>query len=153
MRQLAGRLRATDYPAALEVARAQGVALAALLPAALRASPAQVEARARTMAKPWVRAFVTHDPGPALDALAALPVPVLAVLGGRDTQVPLAQNEPVLRQRLAGHPNPMVRVFPALNHLLQPAATGRAEEYVSIATTMSDDVLRLVAEWAAPLQR
>jgi pimeloyl-ACP methyl ester carboxylesterase len=91
-----------------------------------------------------LRSFVTYDPAPAL---AALRVPVLAFYGGKDLQVPAAQSEPVLRERLAGNPDATVRTLDELNHLMQPAGTGLPQEYATIPTTLDPQVLELVTSW------
>jgi dienelactone hydrolase len=80
-------------------------------------------------------------------ALAALRVPVLALYGGKDLQVPAAQSGPVLRARLAGDPDATVRTLDGLNQLMQPAATGLPQEYATIPTTLDPQVLELVTSW------
>jgi tetratricopeptide (TPR) repeat protein len=40
-----------------------------------------------------------------------------------------------------------VKVMPGLNHLFQPAKTGSLEEYTTIDTTMSPEVLDAIAAW------
>jgi fermentation-respiration switch protein FrsA (DUF1100 family) len=90
------------------------------------------------------RALLSYDPAPALRALS---VPVLAVFGGRDLQVPPATNEPAMRQLLSGNPDATVRTFPELNHLMQPATTGLPTEYAAIETTIDPSVLDTFIEW------
>lgn len=96
------------------------------------------------MANENMRALLTYDPAPALSALS---VPVLAVYGGRDLQVPPAQSEPVLRSLLAANPDATVQTFPTLNHLMQPATTGSPTEYAEIETTIDPPVLELYVSW------
>ncbi len=91
-----------------------------------------------------MRALLAYDPAPALSALT---VPVLAVYGGRDLQVPPAQSEPVLRSLLAANPDATVQTFPTLNHLMQPATTGSPTEYAAIETTIDPQVLELYVSW------
>jgi dipeptidyl aminopeptidase/acylaminoacyl peptidase len=67
---------------------------------------------------PRRRSFLDYDPGPAL---GSLPVPVLAVYGDRDAQVPPAQSVPVLTALLAGKPDATIDVLPGLDHSLRPA--------------------------------
>lgn len=74
-------------------------------------------------------------------------MPVLAFYGGKDVQVPPRQSAPVLRDLLSDNPDATVRVFPGLNHLMQPATTGGLEEYGAIETTISPTVLELVTSW------
>jgi len=89
---------------------------------------------------------VRYDPQPALQRLD---VPVLGVFGARDTQIDAAKNAEALRSALDGGaaPTSTVRVFDGLNHLLQPARTGRPSEYGRIETTVSPQALDLVTEW------
>jgi pimeloyl-ACP methyl ester carboxylesterase len=91
-----------------------------------------------------MRSLLTYDPAAALSALT---VPVLAVYGGRDLQVPPAQSEPVLRSLLAANPDATVQTFPTLNHLMQPAGTGSPSEYATTETTIDPTVLDLYVSW------
>jgi hypothetical protein len=91
-----------------------------------------------------MRSLLSYDPAPALRALT---VPVLAVYGGRDLQVPPQQSEPVLRKLLAANPDATVQTFPNLNHLMQPATTGLPTEYATIETTIDPAVLDLQVSW------
>lgn len=91
----------------------------------------------------WTRWFIAHDPGPAL---AGLDVPLLALYGGKDVQVPADQNAPAL-SRLK--PDAEVVVLPNLNHLMQPATTGLPNEYETIETTIDPEALATVVNWVA----
>lgn len=91
----------------------------------------------------WSRWFIAHDPGPAL---AGLDVPLLALYGGKDVQVPADQNAPAL-SRLK--PDAEVVVLPNLNHLMQPATTGLPNEYEAIETTIDPEALATVVNWVA----
>ncbi len=102
---------------------------------------AQRRIEAQRIAAPWSRWFIAHDPGPAL---AALDVPLLAIYGGKDVQVPAVQNAPVL-SRLKREAE--VVVLPDLNHLMQPATTGLPREYETIETTIDPRALSTVVDW------
>lgn len=102
---------------------------------------AQRRIEAQRISAPWSRWFIAHDPGPAL---AALDVPLLAIYGGKDVQVPAVQNAPVL-SRLK--PEAEVVVLPDLNHLMQPATTGLPREYETIETTIDPRALSTVVDW------
>jgi uncharacterized protein len=91
----------------------------------------------RQGAGPRQRSFLDYDPGPAL---AALPVPVLAVYGDQDVQVPPDQSVPVLEALLAGEPDATVRVLPGLDHGLRPVEDGGD-------AAIAPEVLDLVAGW------
>ena len=85
-------------------------------------------------ARPRFRSFLDYDPAPAL---AALRVPVLAVAGDRDVQVPADRAAPELTRLLADDPDATVRVLPGLDHLLEPAD----------AAAMAPAALDLVIGW------
>jgi pimeloyl-ACP methyl ester carboxylesterase len=123
---------AGDFAAATELAR-QRVAEAGGSPDA-----------APDMANEIMRSLLSYDPAPALQSLT---VPVLAVFGGKDLQVPAEQNEPIMRELLAGNPDATVQTMPNLNHLMQPATTGLPTEYAGIATTIDPSVLDLYVSW------
>lgn len=91
-----------------------------------------------------MRSLLAYEPAPALKSLT---VPVLAVYGGRDLQVPPEQSEPVMRQLLTGDGDATVQTFPNLNHLMQPATTGLPTEYATIETTIDPAVLDLYVSW------
>jgi uncharacterized protein len=90
--------------------------------------------------------FLLYDPAPALRALR---VPVLALFGGVDRQVPPEQNEPPMRALLAAGPDPTVRTFPGLNHSLQPSATGDPAEYATIPAAIAPEVLDAITTWTS----
>lgn len=111
---------------------------------ALDGSPlteAQRRSAAAQLSAPWTRWFIAHDPR---RALAGLRIPLLALYGGKDTQVTAAQNAPALR---AAMPSAEVVVLPNLNHLMQPATTGLLAEYGSIETTFDPEALAVMVDW------
>lgn len=121
----------------------------AATPAAKRppVPPATLKAQyAVQLLDPWVRFFVTHDPRPVL---AKVRCPVLAVNGTLDTQVPWELNLPEIARALAEGKNHdfAVRAFPGLNHLFQPAVTGKVPEYAEIEETFAPAALRAVSTW------
>lgn len=107
------------------------------------------EGIARTVAQvnsPWFRFFLAHDPRPDLEKVG---VPVLAIVGEKDLQVPHYQNMPEIEAAFerGGNPDATVRVLPGLNHLFQLADTGSPSEYQQIPQTMSPTALDLVSGW------
>jgi dienelactone hydrolase len=108
------------------------------------APDAVAEAQARPAASPWYRFFLAYDPAPALKTLR---IPVLALIGSKDLQVPPAQNLPALRTALAADPRAEVAEMPGLNHLFQEAGTGAPTEYVNIEQTMSPAVMDRISRW------
>lgn len=105
----------------------------------------QPEAAARSAAAgvstDWYRWFVTHDPAASL---RDLDVPLLAVFGGLDLQVPADQNGDALRSI---RPDAEIVVLPGLNHLFQTARTGAPDEYQTIEETVSPVALETVVTW------
>lgn len=106
--------------------------------------PPETAARtARAMSSAWYRGYVAYDPA---EAIRTTRVPMLAIFGGKDLQVPADQNAPVV-SRLK--PDADVVVLPGLNHLFQPADTGLMAEYGQIETTLDPSVIETVVDWVA----
>ncbi len=127
--------------------------VATQLAAAADSSKAGIEASGRSfrqqlgvMTSPWLRYFITYDPRPVLRQVK---VPVLALDGERDLQVPPDQNLPEIEKALhdARNKDYTVKMMPGLNHLLQPAQTGAISEYASIETTMDPSALETIRDW------
>jgi len=94
----------------------------------------------------WFRYFLTFDP---TIALKQVQVPVLAVNGDLDLQVPSKQNLPVISKALkeSGNKDFKVIELPKLNHLFQTCETGSITEYAKIEETISPLALNLISEW------
>jgi hypothetical protein len=90
-----------------------------------------VEPQIETLRSPWFRFFVTYDPVPALKQLD---VPVMALFGGKDLQVPAGSNSPAMIDALQGGatPDSYISTLPDANHLFQQAETGNPNEYGTI---------------------
>jgi dienelactone hydrolase len=108
------------------------------------------EAAASQLLSPWHRAFLSLDPR---EYLARVRVPVLALLGERDMQVPPEPTVPELAKALAADPDVTIRKLPGLNHLFQSAQTGAPAEYEQISETMSPKALAVVSGWVAEQSR
>jgi uncharacterized protein len=95
---------------------------------------------------PWMRYFIRLDPRPALRQVH---VPVLALNGTLDLQVPYREDLAAIDTALmqAGNKNVRVVPMPGLNHLFQTAKTGSPSEYASIPETFSPAALELIASW------
>ena len=95
---------------------------------------------------PWVRFLIGHDPA---EDLRRLRIPVLALNGTLDLNVPPDINLPPIRRALreAGHPASQVHELPGLNHLFQPAKTGLGREYATIETTFDPVALDIMGDW------
>jgi len=109
-------------------------------------TPEMMEANITLLATPWFRYFFATDPRVALRRVR---VPVLALNGSRDLQVPPRENlsaiEAALRE--AGNRDFRTLELPGLNHLFQTATTGSPAEYAQIEETMSPAALNEVSTW------
>ena len=107
---------------------------------------AQRETQIERLTTPWFTFFLNYDPQPML---TQLDIPVLALFGSKDLQVPPEQNAEIMRNALGESPSPdiTVEVLDGLNHLFQPADTGAFSEYSQIETTMAPEALERVSGW------
>jgi uncharacterized protein len=94
--------------------------------------------------RPWERYFLAYDPAPTLTRLT---VPVLALNGSLDVQVPAKENLAAGRKALKNNSNATVMELPGMNHLLQDAKTGAPNEYNDIEETMSPTALKIITDW------
>ena len=93
----------------------------------------------------WTRDFVTYDPAPVL---ARITVPVLAITGAHDLQVPPEDVEAMgrlVKGPFEGH------VIPDLSHLLRPDpdSLGPRGYRRQVRQPVSPEVLRLITDWVA----
>jgi uncharacterized protein len=99
---------------------------------------------------PWFREFLALDPAPYL---ASVGVPVLALFGSKDLQVPSKENaaavKAALGSKLSGGPSPKNAIveLAGLNHLFQTARTGSPDEYGKIEETFAPEAMKRVADW------
>jgi len=93
---------------------------------------------------PWLRTALMRDPGADWRAVR---VPVLALNGSLDHQVPAKENIAGIAAALRKGGNKRVEtaILPNLNHLFQTAKTGAVAEYATIDETMAPAVLERVA--------
>ncbi|MEO7093157.1 MAG: alpha/beta fold hydrolase [Polyangiales bacterium] len=95
---------------------------------------------------PWFKSFVKLDPAPYWSKVT---VPVLALIGDKDTQVPADVNLAAIKAALGKAKNAaaVTEKLPGLNHLFQPAKTGLLDEYATIETTFDEKALDRVVDW------
>jgi pimeloyl-ACP methyl ester carboxylesterase len=95
---------------------------------------------------PWFRYFLDYDPK---RDLRKVDVPVLAVFGEKDLQVPPSVNLEPMREALAEAPTEdvTIEVIPGANHLFQAAATGSPDEYASLPKEFVPGFMELVSGW------
>ena len=101
---------------------------------------------ARQTAAPWTQFFIKYDP---TTALKKVKVPVLAVNGEKDLQVPADIDLKVIKETLEKSGNKKVTTikFPNLNHLFQECQTGLVSEYGKIEQTFSPSALKEITDW------
>jgi uncharacterized protein len=144
-----------DDPQALEdFAYEQAKQQLAAMPESDRAGLGDLDAVARAkgaetaayFGTDWYKMFLRYDPGPDL---AQTHIPVLAIFGGKDTQVDAGQNAPALVKALtkAGNKDYAISVLPGANHLFQQAGTGAASEYPTLPGEFTPDLLPVLLAW------
>lgn len=94
----------------------------------------------------WERYFLAYDPAPTLSRLS---VPILAIYGSLDVQVPANEDLMAASAAMKKNSKAMVVVLPGKNHLLQDAKTGGPNEYNDIEETMSPTALNMIVDWVA----
>ena len=96
----------------------------------------------------WFASFFDYDPRPAIVALS---VPVLALYGELDTQVPAAANATAMSDAIAESdiPQHTLATIPAANHLFQQAATGSVNEYAQLEPEFAPEFLEVLTTWLA----
>ncbi|HEY1124639.1 MAG TPA: alpha/beta fold hydrolase [Sphingobium sp.] len=93
---------------------------------------------------PWFRYFLQYDPAPNLRAIK---VPVLALNGSLDRQVPPKENLAAIKAALKDNKDVTIVELPGLNHLFQTAKTGGVGEYDRIEETVAPVALEQMASW------
>jgi alpha/beta superfamily hydrolase len=132
--------------AVARIAAAKGDALS-LIPAERRqAVSLQMDQSTPRLINPWMRYFLKYD---TRSALRQVHVPVLALGGSLDIQVPAKEDLAGISASLktAGNHDYSVMELPGLNHLFQTAKTGLPTEYASIDETIAPHVLELIGSW------
>jgi fermentation-respiration switch protein FrsA (DUF1100 family) len=104
------------------------------------------EQSVKTILSPWFRFFLKFDPKEYLENIQ---IPVLALNGEKDLQVPPKENLSGIEEalKIAGNKNFKTVELPGLNHLFQNCKTGSPNEYGEIEETFSPDALKIISEW------
>lgn len=115
-------------------------------PEGKKAAGKQAEIMIQTLLEPWFFYFIQMNPATYWSKVKC---PVLAMNGELDLQVLPVSN---LRgiQRALPKRTKIKSCFielNKLNHLFQPAVTGRPEEYGTIQTSISESALNLISDW------
>ena len=95
---------------------------------------------------PWFRYFLAYDPRPTLMKVR---VPVLAINGDKDLQVPAQEDLEGIDKALkdGGNKDYKIVLLPNLNHLFQTTKTGAASEYGEIEETLAPVLLQTIGDW------
>ena len=114
----------------------------------LDAQLAIADAQSVAWATPWFRYFLSYDPRPTLMKVR---VPVLAINGEKDLQVPAKEDLEAIEEALkaAGNKDYKIMLLPNLNHLFQTTKTGAPSEYAQIEETLAPIALQTIGDWIA----
>jgi len=117
-----------------------------LSPLDKEAQKAQVPQVIAPLLSPWIRTFLELDPA---DYLRKVKVPVLALNGSKDLQVPCKSNLEAIRSALseAGNNSSTFVELEGLNHLFQHATTGLPSEYSEIEEDFAPEALQIMGDW------
>ena len=127
------------------------------LPAAQRQYIVDVEAFANQqfntavtpLRAPQMRSLLHYDPATDIDGLE---IPILALFGGKDTQVTPSQNETVLVEICENDlMDCTIENFAEANHLFQKANSGFMNEYAMLPKEFIDGFLNTISDWVAAL--
>lgn len=112
----------------------------------LEAQLSGAAAQLKTLLTPWFRFFLNYDPRPTLMKVR---VPVLAINGETDTQVPAKEDLAAIEQALkdGGNRDYKIVLLPKLNHLFQTSSTGAPSEYGAIEETIAPVALETMGNW------
>ena len=102
----------------------------------------QLNSLIESISSPWIKYFMKYDPS---STLKKLNIPVLALFGMNDLQVPSVENSKALED--LENKNIEVMQLENLNHLFQESKTGMPDEYSEIEQTISPKVLDIISKW------
>ena len=104
------------------------------------------------MLQPEILSLLRTD---AQATLRQVRVPVLALFGEKDFQVPAQSNHAAMTAAFVAGGNARLdaRIMPGLNHLFQPAQSGLQNEYFTITITMDPAVLAAMSAWIVRANR
>ncbi|MGC3977383.1 MAG: alpha/beta hydrolase [Paludibacteraceae bacterium] len=109
-------------------------------------SESQIKMLTEQMTSPWMQYLLKYDPIPALEKIK---IPVLALNGSKDLQVPADENLPPIQQALqkGGNKKNSIVKIEGLNHLFQECENGTPNEYGKIEQTFSPEALNVMLNW------
>ncbi len=92
----------------------------------------------------WITWFLGYHPSEAIRKVAC---PTMALNGTLDLQVLSKDNLPVIKANLPHNEKHLIKEYDSLNHLFQRCTPVTALNYGGIEETVSEEVLRDVADW------
>jgi pimeloyl-ACP methyl ester carboxylesterase len=108
----------------------------------------EADSMVASLVLPWTRGFLSLDPA---RYLAALDIPVLALGGTKDLQVPVDADFAALESSIGPKASLSVLRLEGLNHLFQHCATGLPGEYGAIEETFAPEALEAIGDWIGSL--
>jgi pimeloyl-ACP methyl ester carboxylesterase len=105
---------------------------------------AGIDAKIKETFNPWTNSFMKLDPRVAWKQLK---LPVLLVVGEKDTQVPADMTIATLKASVGDPSLLTTNKLPGLNHLFQKATTGLSDEYPTIEDSIDPAALDVIAAW------
>mgnify|MGYP001397573156 CR=1 FL=1 len=103
-----------------------------------------IERETRFYTDNWTQFYIRYDPAKTLEKVN---VPLLALFGSKDLQVPPRENAAVLERLARIKKNIEISIIPNLNHLFQECETGSPREYKRIEQTVSPIALNEMLRW------
>jgi pimeloyl-ACP methyl ester carboxylesterase len=109
-------------------------------------SKTAIDQLSNELLSPWFRFFLKYDPRPELTKIS---IPVLALYGENDLQVPPSQNKDEMIKALdkSSSKKHDVIVMPGVNHLFQKTEGHSPMDYAGIEETTSPEMLELMTKW------
>ncbi|MBU1097909.1 MAG: alpha/beta hydrolase [Bacteroidetes bacterium] len=109
-------------------------------------SKENIERQVNIITSPWFKNFIVYDPRPTLENIT---IPVLALIGENDLQLPPKENIVEIRKALekGGNKNFKIMELNKLNHLFQTSETGSVGEYGKLEETFSPEALAIIKDW------
>jgi pimeloyl-ACP methyl ester carboxylesterase len=107
---------------------------------------ARIEVQLSASRTGWFRHFIDFDP---TSVLRAVRVPVLALFGEKDVQVPAKMNMQRMKEafKKGGVRDFTIKVIPSANHLFQVAEKGTIDEYAMLPKRFAPGVLETISGW------
>lgn len=95
---------------------------------------------------PWLTEFLRYSP---VNDLRKIQIPILAVYGGKDVQVPEKSNRAAMEKlfRQSGKSNAQIKTFEQANHLFQEANSGLPTEYADLNKQYVNGFIMAVSTW------